>query len=165
MDDPELETLLPQEELENMCKMHFKRYKMVWPPEVMPSDQVISRATKELTKRMLGMANVWKAKTHAMQLTATRKRFKLGGIEVVYGEIMEDEEPRHDMAHYLYNHLALLIAYSIPGVQATSGAQAAAEVRSCDTCKFVTCPLDVLMRYHYKVQTRSHEAHGSAGLQ
>ena len=56
-------------------------------------------------------------KKHAMQLTATRKRIKLGGIEVVHGEIVEDEEPRHDMAHYLNNPLALLIAYSIPGAQ------------------------------------------------
>ena len=164
MDDPELETLLPQEELEDMCKMHFKRYKMVWPPEVMPSDQAISRATTELTKRMLGMTSVWKVKTQAMQLKATRKRIKLGDIEVVHGEVGEDEEPRHDMAHYLNNLLALLIAYSIPGAQATSEAQAASEVRGCDTCKFVICPLDVLMRYYYKVQTRSHEAHGPAGL-
>ena len=46
-----------------MCKLHFKRYKMVWPPEVMPCDQAVSRATKELVKRMLGITNVWKVKT------------------------------------------------------------------------------------------------------
>ena len=70
VDDPELEAMLPQDELEDMCKQHYKRYRMVWPPEVMPSDQVISQATKELVKRALGVTNVWKVKTQAMQLKA-----------------------------------------------------------------------------------------------
>ena len=166
LDDPELETLLPQEELDDMCKAHFKRYKMVWPPEVMPSDQTISRATKEVVKRMLGMTNVWKVKTQAMQLKAMRKRIKLGDIEVIHGEIGEDEEPRHNMAQYLNNLLTLLIAYSVPGVQAVGDAQhTATRVKGCDICELVFCPLDTLMMYYHRVLARANEAYGPSGIQ
>ena len=51
-----------------------------------------------------------------MQLKATRKCIKSGDVEVIHGDT-GDEEPRHNMAQYVNNLLALLIAYSIPGVQ------------------------------------------------
>ena len=71
------------------------------------------------------MTNVWKVKTQAMQLKAMRKRIKSGDVEVIHGDT-GDEEPSHNMAQYFNNLLALLIAYSVPGVQTVGEPQHAA---------------------------------------
>ena len=38
MDDVELDDLLPQRELDDMGAKHYARYRMSWPPEIMPND-------------------------------------------------------------------------------------------------------------------------------
>ena len=108
-DDPDMEAMLPQEELEDMGKNHYKRYRMVWPPGTMPSDQVVSRNTQEITKQMLGVTSVFRAKTQAMQLKAVRKRTKVGNLGFLHGGFGEDDEPKHDIVHYLNCLLVLLI--------------------------------------------------------
>ena len=160
LDDVAMDEMLPQRELDDMGIKHYARYKMSWPPEVMPSDQIISRVTKEMDKRLLGVVNVWKVKTQSMQQRTVRKRAKLtGDLEVILGE--EDEEgPAKDMTHYLAALHCLLIAYSIPGVKAKQSP--VEDGRGVDTCLVVECPLDVLMRYFYRVQARAAEFPGHA---
>ena len=153
IDDVAIDDLLPQPELDDLVSKHYSRYRMTWPPEVMPSDQVISRVSKEMDKRMLGVTNVWKVKTQAMQLKAVWKKTKLGDIEVLHGDAGDDDEPRRDVAHYMSSLLSLLIAYSIPGAKSRTTA-ATPEVRGDDTVKVVDCPLDLLMRYYYRAQAR-----------
>ena len=162
LDDVELDDLLPQRELDDMGAKHYARYRMSWPPEIMPSDQLISRVSKEMTKRLLGVTSIWKVKTQAMQLKSVRKRTKVGDLEVLHGESANDEEPAKDVTHYLNGLHSLLIAYSIPGVKSRDGA--AEDYKGADTCKVVECPLDILMRYYFRVQSRASELPKSEAL-
>ena len=161
IDEADMDTMLPQTELDDMSKKHYVRYEMTWPPEVAPGDMLVSRISKELTKRLLGVADVWKIKTQAMQLKATRKKTKVGELELTYGET-ENGEQQKDMAKYLNLLLALLIAYSMAGIEAIQGAPQ--DTRGSDTTKVVWCPLDVVMRYYYRAQNKAMQIGGYAGL-
>ena len=59
-EDVEMDSMLPQMELDDLAAKHYHRYRMVWPPEIMPSDQLISRVSKEMDKRLRGVTQVWK---------------------------------------------------------------------------------------------------------
>ena len=63
------------------------RYKTIWPPEVAPSDLLLSRLVRELGKRLLSVKEVLKVKTQAQQQRMSRERTKMGeGIEIITGE-------------------------------------------------------------------------------
>ena len=67
VDETDLDVLLTQPELENMAARHWARYKVTLPPEVAPSDMLVSRVSKEIDKRLLSSRAVAKVRTIAQQ--------------------------------------------------------------------------------------------------
>ena len=58
LDEVDLDGLLPQPELDDIAKRFWLRYKLTWPPEIAPSDMLISRLVKESAKKMLSLREV-----------------------------------------------------------------------------------------------------------
>ena len=69
-----LEEMLTPDELNNVKTRFWKRHKLHNPPETMPADSLISRCSKELTKRMLDVVPVSTVKTLMHQVTHSKKR-------------------------------------------------------------------------------------------
>ncbi|CAJ1359412.1 unnamed protein product, partial [Effrenium voratum] len=126
------------------------RYKLKFPTEVYPSDAAVSRASREMSKRLLCVTAVWKVKTLQWQLGTSSKKRKLG--EGLWTEEPDDEQPGH-----LDRLFTLLLAYALGGVKALDNAPPAKEedVLGADTSKFVYVPLDVVMRYHARARRTS----------
>ena len=73
LDDPLEEATLRE------VKVNFwRRYKLRYPAEIMPSDTLVSRCYRELDKRLLSVYNVWTVKTLMCQVTMSRRRKKVG---------------------------------------------------------------------------------------
>ena len=88
---------------------------MRFPPEVHPADATLSRISRELSKRMLCVYNLWKVRTLQYQLHTTQKKRKLA--EGLYTEEAEDEDKiPHDWENYMDRLLTLLLAYAMAGV-------------------------------------------------
>ena len=154
LDESDLDQLLTQPELDDMEARHWARYKMIWPPEIAPSDLLLSRLVRELGKRLLSVKEVLKVKTQAQQQRMSRKRTKMGdGIELIMGETMGEDSPR-DVHSYLAGLQTLMIAYSKAGCETRQGAKQL-EPKGTDSTRVVQCPLDVVMRYYYRVQDRA----------
>jgi hypothetical protein len=119
-----------------------------------PADTVVSRIVRELEKRTLGVREVFKVRTQAHQQKGMRKRTKLAnGIEMLSAEA-EDHEVGHTIQNYLTGLQTLLIAYSKAGSKLRADAPEC-EPKTMDSSMVVECPLDILMRYFYRVQDRA----------
>ena len=154
LDTSDMDELLPSAVLEDIESRHWNRYKMSWPPEMSPADTVVSRIVRELEKRTLGVREVFKVRTQAHQQKGMRKRTKLAnGIEMLSAEA-EDHEVRHTIQNYLSGLQTLLIAYSKAGSKLRADAPEC-EPKTMDSSMVVECPLDILMRYFYRVQDRA----------
>ena len=161
LDETDLDTLLAQPVLDDIAARHWARYKQTWPPELAPADLLVSRISREISKRMLSVKEVFKVRTQAHQLRASRKRTRVGeGIEVAIGE-SEDTEAVRSVHSYLQLHLTLMLAYSMAGCRARTGAPLQ-EPRGSDSTAFVEVPLDTVMRYHYRLQDRAGRLHQGA---
>ena len=153
-DEADLDQLLAQPVLDDLEARFWARYHMSYPPDVAPADLVVSRACRELEKRLLSVRDVLKVRTQSQQQRTMPKRARLSeGIEVVTGE-PEDMEAAHTSASYLHCLHTLLVAYAKAGTKAL-GAAPPADARGCESWKAVECPLDVLMRYYFRVQERA----------
>ena len=103
-----------------------------------------------------GLRSVWKVKTFQWQLGTSSKKRKLG--EGLWTEEPEDEQPGHqDWETYLDRLFTLLLAYALGAVKALDNAPSAKEedVLGADTTRFVSVPLDVVMRYHARARRTS----------
>ena len=76
-DNDDLDKLLDQPTLDDLAKVFWKRYRNAWPPDVMPSDQIISRIYSELAARLFSVRDVWKVKCLADQLRSSRRSIPL----------------------------------------------------------------------------------------
>ena len=72
-DDVDLDELLRQEDLDDLADVFHARYHMKWPNDTMPSDAIVSRISKELSKRLLTMRDVWKVRSQTHQQRASTK--------------------------------------------------------------------------------------------
>ena len=152
----DLDSLLGDTELRSAKEAFWVRYKLRFPTEVYPSDAAVSRASREMSKRLLCVTSVWKVKTLQWQLGTSSKKRKLG--EGLWTEEPEDEQPGHqDWETYLDRLFTLLLAYALGGVKALDNAPSAKEedVLGADTTRFVSVPLDVVMRYHARARRTS----------
>ena len=73
----DLDALLSDSELRDLKSAFWRRYKLRFPPEVHPADATISRVTRELTKRMLCVYNIWRVKSLQFQQATTQKKRKI----------------------------------------------------------------------------------------
>ena len=151
-DDVDMDQLLTQQELDDAADKFYRRYKISYPPAIMPSDQLISRVSKEVSKRALSMRDLWKNKSQAQMLKATRKRTALtDGVDLLSAEPEDDGHEPHTLHVYLSKLFMQLLAHTVVGTVAVSTAPTS-EPRGSDTTDFVEFPLDLAFRYYYRAQ-------------
>ena len=148
--------MLADTELRDVKSNFWVRYRMRFPPEVHPADATLSRISRELSKRMLCVYNLWKVRTLQYQLHTTQKKRKLA--EGLYTEEAEDEDKiSHDWENYLDCLLTLLLAYAMAGVTPRASVKDASleKALGADSTAFVEVPLDVVMHYFYRAKRQS----------
>ena len=93
----DLDSLLEVSELRDVKVAFWKRYHMRYPSEMHPADSLLSRLSRELSKRMLC---VWKVRSLHFQLTTVQKKRKLGD-NLFTEEVETDEVVSKDTDTYL----------------------------------------------------------------
>ena len=80
-----------------------------------PSDAVVSRVSRELSKRMLCVFSAWKVRSLQFQIGSSQRKRKLG--EGLFTDAAETEEVvSHDCDTYLQKLHTLMIVYALAGV-------------------------------------------------
>ena len=116
----DLDSILGDSELRDFKTAFWQRYKLRFPAEVHPSDMVVSRVSRELSKRMLCVFNICEVKNLQFQLTTVQKKRKLG--DNLYTEETEtDEHVSKDAETYLDKLYILMLAYAIAGAAPFAG--------------------------------------------
>lgn len=148
----DLDTMLEDGELRDVKQAFWKRYRQRFPAEVHPADSLLSRVSRELSKRMLCVFAIWKVRSLYFQLTTVQRKRKLG--DNLYTEEAETEEAiSKDADTYLDKLYTLLLAYSMAGVHPLPGTDPAKEVAlSASSVEFVGVPLDVAMAYYFRAK-------------
>ena len=152
----DLDTMLADSELRDVKTNFWIRYRMRYPPEVHPADATLSRVSRELSKRMLCVYNLWKVRTLQYQLHTTQKKRKLA--EGLYTEeAEEDDKTPHDWENYMDRLLTLLLAYAMAGVTPRANVKDASLEKSlgADSTAFVEVPMDVVMHYYHRAKRQS----------
>ena len=85
----DLDTMLEDGELRDVKQAFWKRYRQRFPAEVHPADSLLSRVSRELSKRMLCVFAIWKVRSLYFQLTTVQRKRKLG--DNLYTEEAETE--------------------------------------------------------------------------
>ena len=144
----DLDSLLEESELRDAKQAFWRRYRLRFPAEVHPSDAVVSRVSRELSKRMLCLFNVWKVRSLQFQLGTSQKKRRLG--DGLFTEEAETEESyTADCDTYLNKLHTLLIAYSLAGCQPMPGVADATKEQTlgADSTEYVEVPLDTIGLY------------------
>ena len=158
LEDPDLESLLSAEQLNDLKEAFWRRYKVRYAADIEPSDAMLSRVAKELTKKMLTVHPVLKVRTMTQQLNQERKRRKLSdGIELLMHEEDAEEVAQADAATYMRCLWTLLLAMARAGVVALSTAPNVPELLSADSTAYVEMPLDLCIAYHARCTKRVAE--------
>jgi len=155
-DDVDLDELLTQSELETLADMFWCRYRVKLPPALAPCDALVSRVSKELSKRLLTLRDVWKTRSLSQQQRSSHKRMRIAeGVDLVQNEDEDHVESAHSPQKYLDLLQTLFLAYVIAGSTKVKNAPAS-ETRISDPLLFVEVPWDVLIRVHHRatVQVR-----------
>ena len=153
-DAMDMDDLLQASVLDDIEARHWARYKTTWPPEIAPADTLVFRIAREIEKRTLSVQMVLKVRTQAHQQRDVRKRTRVAeGLEMVSAAAERDATP--SLHNYMANLMTLLVAYSKAGSKLRADAPTA-EPKAVDSTRVVECPLDVLMRYYFRVQDRAH---------
>ena len=149
----DLDSLLEESELRDAKQAFWRRYRLRFPAEVHPSDAVVSRVSRELSKRMLCLFNVWKVRSLQFQLGTSQKKRRLG--DGLFTEEAETEESyTADCDTYLNKLHTLLIAYSLAGCQPIPGVADATKEQTlgADSTEYVEVPLDTMLQYFYRAK-------------
>ena len=147
----DLDSMLAESELRDTKVAFWRRYHQRYPAEVHPSDATLSRVTREISKRMLCVYNVWKVKSLQFQLHTTNRKRKLG--ENLYTEEQEvEDDVSQDWETYLDKLHTLLLAYAMAGAAPAPSPPGHEEGLGADSTKYVDVPLDVVMAYFYRAK-------------
>ena len=162
----DLDDLLDEHTLKDTHLSFWRRYKVRFPSEIMPADSLISRVSREMSRRMLMIYNLWLVRNLEYQLTSSKKRKRVGdGLyvddpdEVVAGS--------HDFDEYLDKLFTYLLALAISGSGAApGGADAAREAAlGAETTQFVLVPLDICYAYFWRARRASQLQPAASRLQ
>ena len=165
MDETDLDSLLPQLVLDDMGDRHYTRYHMCYPPWIFPSDQLLSRLSREMDKRLLRMQDVFKVRSQAQMSRAQKKKTVLDeGVEVTHNEADDHTYEAQTLKAYLSKLLTLIIAYVVAGSRRLTNQPATAEKRGLASTAYVDAPMDVMFRYYYRVQKFALDLPGSIAL-
>ena len=141
----ELDDLLCEVDLRNVKIQFWKRYKLKYPAEIMPCDQIISTCFREADRRLLTVYDIWKVRSLKHQVTTSRKRKQVGDCLFTFEEEAHSE-PTYDANTYLAKSQTYLLALAIAGSTERSSAMTE-DTCGSDTVKFAAASWDVLEAY------------------
>ena len=144
----ELDDLLCEVDLRNAKVQFWMRYKLRYPADITPCDQIISRCFRELDKRLLTVYDIWKVRSLKHQVTTTRKRKQVGDGLFTFEEDVHNEAAR-TVSAYMANLHTYLLALAMTGTVKKSDAPDK-ETFGSDPLKFVAAPWDVLEAYYFR---------------
>ena len=127
----------------------WMRYKLKYPSEVCPSDQLLSRCYRELDKRLLTVYDIWKVKTLLHQVMSTKKRKKVGTDLYTFEDDPDTAPESHVVDRYLSLLHTYLLAMSIAGSSKPPGPPPD-ENFGGDSTKFVKVPWDIMQAYLFR---------------
>eukprot|EP00435_Cladocopium_sp_Y103_P064721 s1013_g26.t1 len=143
------EDLLPSVQLTGIREVFWGRYKLVFPPEYTPSDRILAKAQRALTKRSLEVVDVWQVRSIATQRLSVSKRRRLAGDIWISGE--PDETPSEGVPAawwgYLIQLRLYLLSLAMAGAAKIDPQPNDAEAATSDTTKYVLVPYDILQKY------------------
>ena len=146
----DLDEVLAGKELVDIKNAFFRRYRMTYPPDLLPSDRLVSRLYREIQKRCLTMKDVLTVFTLFQQKTQSPKRQRVA--EGLYVGVDTEEAARRQKtcSDYLDALYIYCLALAMAGCSPIEPAPTAAEVLGVDACDYVEVPLDVVMRYWFR---------------
>ena len=144
----ELDDLLSEADLREVKIQFWMRYKLRYPADITPCDQIISRCHRELDRRMLTVYDMWKVRSLRHQVTTTRKRKQVGDGLFTFEEDAHCETAA-TVSNYMTNLHTYLLALAITGTVKKNDAPDKEEFGS-DALKFVAAPWDVLEAYYFR---------------
>jgi hypothetical protein len=152
----DLDEMLSQPELHASADRFHERYKLSMPPHKAPADSLVSRLTRELQKRQLSVREIFSVKTQAMQASSVKRRQKLTErIDLVHHGEEAEVAVAETFDSFMLCLFILMLALSIAGCVKRTTAPSTQESRSSDACDFVEVPLDIMLRYHARVEEKA----------
>ncbi len=156
-EDPDLDNPLPQQDLDNIEDLFWRRYHLTPSADVMPADALLSRVSRGVARRLLTLRDVWKVQVVAQQLKSERRKTDLGqNLALVEEAVVPHTQPAKTVVKYLELLWTLLLAYGKAGSAPVPNAPTDGEPRGSDTTRYVQVPLDVLAAYHRRAHTFAH---------
>jgi hypothetical protein len=155
IDEAEIDDMLGAAELRDSKLCFWKRYRLRYPAEVYPSDQLISRISREVSKRQLMVYSLWMTKTLTHQLNAKRKKRKVGsGLWTEEDEMLEDTPGAQTFDLYMDNMFTYFLGMAIVGAVPVPGVvdEKLELLLGSDTTAFVNIPWDLLQAYFYRAK-------------
>jgi hypothetical protein len=153
-DDPDLDLMLPQTDLDDLTECFWRRYHLNFDSEVMPADALLSRCSRELQRRLLTVRDVWKVQTLSKELKGEKRTTDLSdGLALVQEAAQPVEKNERCLQKYLDLLWTLLLAYGKAGCKMREDAPSDGEPFGSSSIHYVHVPLDVLMAYHRRAQS------------
>ena len=146
----DLDEALAGNELADLKNTFFRRYRMTYPPDILPSDRLVSRLYREIQKRCLTMKDVLTVFTLFQQKTSAPKRQRLADNLYVGLDLEDSSRRQKTWNDYLDALYIYCLALAMAGCAPTDPPPSAPEVLGADTCEYVGVPLDVIMRYRFR---------------
>ena len=154
----DLDSMLEETELRDAKTAFWRRYRQRYPADLHPADATLSRVTREITKRMLCVFDVWKVKSLQFQLHTTNRKRKVGD-NFFTEEQAEDDSTPQSWDLYLDKLHILMVAYAMAGTAAlptpANPEPPTDAALGADSTKYVAIPLDVVMAYFFRAKRAS----------
>ena len=147
-----LDDMLDDRQLDSMKQDFWERYKMVYPPEVMPADSLISRCYNEISRRRLSICDIHGVNNLAHQATSIMEIEEAAASS--HGEQSKRNKSGMDAAQYLDKLHTYLLALALAGTDVLSTQRSESEAsigRNARPPAHV--PLNTVMQYFWKAKT------------
>ena len=142
----EEETLLPKQELEQLKEAFFRRYHLRPEPRQYPSDRLLSKLSRQLTRSQFEVMDLWTVRSLTFQRTHSQKRRRLTG-NLYLQEDDEDEITAKSWLSYMAKMDTYFLALAIVGCRPVEPAPSAPESLGADSVQYVQVPYDILLSY------------------
>ena len=161
-EEADLDDMLDDKALVDAKNAFWKRHKLRFPPEIMPADSLVSRCSREMSKRMLMVFNVHSAKNLKYQVTTSKKRKRLAAD--LYTEQEEVVEDARDTREYLDKLTIYMLALAVAGINHSDKDPSTEAVLGADTTCYVQVPLDVAWNYVWRAKRAAATIPGTRRL-
>ncbi len=152
-EDPDLDLMLPQGDLDDLTATFWVRYHLQFDSEIMPSDALLSRCSRELSRRMLTVRDVWRVQNLAKELKSEKAPKDSADGFALPQENNVADKPRKTVQRYLDMLWTLMLAYAKAGCKKRIDAPKDNEPFGSRSTDYVQVPLDVVMAYHRRAQS------------